>query len=79
MTEPVTPDEYALIFEDNKTGAKILDDLVKRFGRIPSRNNGIDRVLDQFEYAGQRKVIEYIVLKINQSHGVDRDSVIEVD
>lgn len=65
-----TPQDYKDLFETNKAGAKIFDELVVRFGTIPSKKGGIDRVLDQFEYAGQRKVIEFITLKINQADGV---------
>lgn len=74
-----TPEDYALIFESNKAGARILDELVVRFGAIPSKSNGIDRVLDQFQYAGQRRVIEFIVSRINQANGVNDDEIIPVD
>ncbi len=75
MPKPLdaTPEDYQLIFEVHKTGQRIFEDLIQRFGRVPGKAEGIDRVLDQFEYAGQRKVIEYITLRINQANGVDND------
>jgi len=70
MIEKCSPEDYKAIFEDHKTGAKILDELIARFGVLPSNSNGIDRVLNQFEYSGQRKVIEFIALRINQANGI---------
>lgn len=79
QTRP-TPEEYALIFEHHKTGAKIFEDLILRFGRVPhAEADGINRVLNQFEYAGARKVLEFITLKINQANGLDHESTIEID
>lgn len=75
-----TPDDYALIFEQHTVGQKVLQDLIYRFGRTGSSNQGIDRVLDTFERQGSRKVLDHIVLKINQSNGVKNyaDDDIEV-
>lgn len=74
MPDPIaTPDDYKLIFEDHKVGQRIFEDLIQRFGRVPAKSEGIDRVLDQFEYAGRRRVIEFITLRINQSNGVQDD------
>lgn len=78
MSQRPTPDDYALVFETNQVGAKILDELITRFGRIPEKTTGIDRVLDQFQYAGQRKVIEFIVSRINQANGVNEDDTATV-
>ncbi len=75
MTQQMTATaaDYGLIFEDNPHGATIFEDLIQRSGRVPPSSGGIDRVLNQFEYAGQRKVIEFITLRINQSNGVKED------
>lgn len=76
--KPVTPAEYAEIFQDHKVGQRIFEDLILRFGRVPAKSQGIDRVLDQFQYAGRREVIEFITLRINQSNGVpDEDNSIQ--
>lgn len=68
-----TPQDYADIFEDHRTGQKIYEDLIARFGMVRGQATGIDRVLNTFEYQGQRKVIEFITRRINQANGVDND------
>lgn len=78
MTNKATPEDYKHIFEENIIGQKVFDDLVNIFGRVPSKSNGIDRVLDNFEYAGRRKVIEFIATKINQANGVENESTVDV-
>lgn len=78
MSEKCSAEDYKLIFEDNRTGAKIFDDLVVRFGRAPQKSSGIDRVLDQAAYQGRREVIEFIALRINQANGFNDDSSIEI-
>ena len=66
--EKAGPDDYKLIFEDNLTGQKILDDLIQRFSYLPPKSGGLDRVLNQFEYAGQRRVIDFIALRVDQAN-----------
>lgn len=69
-TNPVTPEDYKAIFEDHKTGARVLDDLILRFGSVPPKApDGLNRVVDQFEYMGQRRVIEFIALRLGQANG----------
>ena len=76
----VSPDAYKAIFEDHRVGAAIFEDLLKKFGRLPTKDGGIDRVLNQFEYAGQRRVLDFIVLKINQANGVEpKGGTVELD
>lgn len=65
-----TPEEYKQIFEDNRVGQKIYEDLLLRFGRQCDKGSGIDRVLDQFQYSGRREIIEFITLRVNQANGV---------
>ena len=67
----VTPQEYALIFDTHRSGQKIYEDLINRFGRLPNHSRGIDRVLDQAEYNGRRAVLEFIATRINQANGVE--------
>ena len=82
-TNKATPEDYALIFESHRVGQKILEDLIARFGHTRSHSEGIDRILDTFEKAGQRKVVDYIALQINKSHGVrdyaNEDITVSVD
>lgn len=71
--QPPTPQEYADLFEVNKTGARILEQLIQRFSHAPN-SKGIDRVLDTQEYMGQQKVLQFIILQINRANGVDDDT-----
>ena len=73
------PDDYALIFEVNKTGQKVLDDLIKRFANKGNGGAGIDRILNTFEYQGQRNVLDYIINQVNKANGVNDDSEITVE
>lgn len=68
-----TPEDYKLIFEDHRVGQKIFEDLLLRFGRLPAKEGGIDRVLNQFEYSGQRRVIDHIALRIDQANGTRKE------
>jgi hypothetical protein len=75
-----TPEDYKLIFEDNKVGQKVFEDLLLRFGRLPAKEGGLDRVLNQFEYSGQRRVIDHIALRIDQANGVrTQGEIIDLD
>lgn len=65
-----TPQDYALIFEDHKVGAAILEDLTRRFARPAVVTGGIDAVLQTYQRDGMRRVIEHIVSQINRAHGV---------
>lgn len=79
-TYKVGPEDYKLIFEDNRTGQKIFEDLLLKFGRLPAKEGGIDRVLNQFEYSGQRRVIDFIALRIDQANGLkNQGEIIELD
>jgi hypothetical protein len=69
-----TPQDYADLFEVDKRGARILEDLIMRFYRPPSKSSGIDRILDAHEFIGRRKVIDFIATQINRVNGVPEDS-----
>lgn len=74
-----TPDDYALIFETNKIGAAILEDLIQRFAQT-SKSTGLDRICDTFEERGRRQVLEFIALRINQANGVEPgDTEVKID
>lgn len=68
--ESPTPEDYEDIFEHSRKGQKILDDLILRFGNLPEKSGGIDRVLNQAEYAGQRRIIDFIAMRIDQARGL---------
>lgn len=77
MTHPgeqrPTPQDYADLFEVDKRGARILEDLIKRFYRPPSKASGIDRILDAHEFIGRRQVLDFIATQINRANGVPED------
>jgi hypothetical protein len=70
MSKP-TPKEYAALFEDDRRGAAILEDLTQRFARPAVVTGGIDAVLQTYHRDGMRRVVEFIVSQINRAHGVD--------
>ena len=69
-TKP-TPQDYAALFEDDRRGAAILEDLTQIFARPAVVKGGIDAVLETYQRDGQRRVLEHIVSQINRASGVD--------
>ncbi len=73
--EPIDPGIYARLFEENRDGANVLEELTRRFARPAKLEGGIDAVLATYHRDGARSVIEFIVNRINQAHGVpDNDN-----
>lgn len=70
MTDPLPPELYAQVFEDDNRGKAILEELVLRFSRPAVTKGGIDAVLQTYFNEGQRSVVQFIVNKINQAQGV---------
>lgn len=68
-----TPQDYADLFEVDKRGARILEDLIQRFYRPPGKSGGIDRILDAHEFIGRRQVLDFIANQINRANGVPED------
>ncbi len=70
----ITPENraatYAAIFETDRRGAAILEDLIRMFSKPAVTDGGIDAVLKTYERMGQQAVIQHIVRQINRSHGV---------
>lgn len=61
---------YRQIFEVDKRGAAILEDLVKRFSKPASVQGGIDAVLKTYLHMGEHRVVQHIVNQINRANGV---------
>lgn len=64
---------YRDIFETDKRGAELFDDLYRRFAskaRVHTAG-GIDAVLKTYQDAAHREVIEYIVTRVNRANGVN--------
>lgn len=62
---------YARVFENHAEGAQILDELIKRFGRNPYVRGGLEAQRQTDFNAGQSEVVQFILRRINQAHGVD--------
>lgn len=68
-----TPRDYADLFEVDKRGARILEDMIRRFYRPPAKSGGIDRILDAHEFIGRRQVLDFIATQIDRANGVQDD------
>jgi hypothetical protein len=69
----VNPDMYARVFEEHHEGKLIFEDLVRRFGRQPYVPGGQDAERQTLVNLGRRAVVDFIVSRINLSHGVNDD------
>ncbi len=63
---------YRDIFETDKRGAEIFEDLYQRFAEHMKVHTagGIDAVLKTYREAAHREVLDYIVLRINRANNV---------
>lgn len=68
-----TAEDYRELFETDKRGARILDDLVLRFVRPAVNKGGIDAVLQTYQRMGARELIDFIANQINRANGVQVD------
>ncbi|KXJ63015.1 hypothetical protein AXY46_03075 [Achromobacter xylosoxidans] len=66
----VEPSVYKEIFEDDRRGAAVLEDLIQRFARPPVQTGGIDAVLQTYHRLGERRVMDFIAAQINRANGV---------
>lgn len=60
---------YAMIFEANKIGASLLEDLITRFGGNPYVPGGLESQRETDYRAGRKAVVDFIVRRINQAAG----------
>lgn len=74
-----TAQDYADLFEVDKRGQRILDDLIRRFIRPPVSVGGIDAVLQTYDRAGQRKPLDFIKKQIKRANGAPDDNQEEID
>ena len=72
--ERPTPQDYADLFEIDKRGQRILEDLIARFIRPAVSTGGIDAVLQTYERMGQRKPLDFIMAQINRANGATDDT-----
>lgn len=60
---------YRDVFEVDKRGAAIFDDLCARFAKGPARGFDAAAVNETFARAHQREVVDYILRRINRANG----------
>lgn len=63
-----TPELYRQLFEDDKRGAAILDQLERLFSK-PAELHGENAALVTYHRMGARSVIEHILNQINRANG----------
>lgn len=66
---PLLPEVYARVFEVNPEGAAVLAELEQKFVRGAVTEGGVDGVLKTYQRDGERRVIEWILKRINQANG----------
>lgn len=66
------PQLYKAIFEDDRRGQVLLDDLQRRFCKRPDPHDfSQEGMLRGFVRTHQREVVEYVIRQINRANGVD--------
>jgi len=69
--KPLQPEDYQRVFEGDPVGARILEDLVERYGRNPYVKGGLEAQRETDFNAGKLEVVNFLLRKINQAHGAD--------
>ena len=69
-TDRPGPNEYQEIFEADRRGARLLEDLILRFSQPAITKGGIDAVLETYKRLGQSEVVNFIVQQINRANNV---------
>ncbi|VWD22318.1 hypothetical protein [Burkholderia contaminans] len=70
----IEPEIYKQLFEDDRRGAAILEELTRVFARPAVTVGGIDAILQTYLRDGQRRVIDFIVTQINRANGVQTEN-----
>lgn len=63
-------DMFRRVFEQHAEGAIVLEQLIRVFARNAVTVGGIDAVLKTYMQAGNREVLDHILLRINRANGV---------
>lgn len=69
-----TPDEYRHLFEDSRSGVRVLEDLVARFGGNPYVSGGRKGDRETAYRAGRNAVVQFVLAQINRANGAQEDS-----
>ena len=71
----MTPEQvdamFKRVFEEHHEGRIVLELLIQRFARNACTVGGIDAILTTYKQAGNREVLDHIVLRINRAKGVE--------
>lgn len=78
ITPEARAELYRQIFEADKRGAALLEDLVVRFSQPAVVEGGIDAVIKTYHRMGQNSVVQYIVGQINRANGVNDSPTTEI-
>lgn len=69
----VTPEDYRRIFEEMPGGPQVMEELTRRFGREAYVKGGTEGDRETCYRAGQRSVLDFILMQINKADGVNDD------
>ena len=72
-TKQVSPADYKRIFEEMPGGSQVLEDLARRYGREAYVKGGTEGDRETCYRAGQRSVLDFILMQINRADGVNDD------
>jgi hypothetical protein len=71
--KPLQPVDYQRVFEGDPVGARILEDLIGRFGGNPYTKGGLEAQRETDRKAGSLEVVNFLLRKINQANGAEND------
>lgn len=71
IKKQITPEDYKRLFEEMPGGPQILDELARRFGQPVFVKGGHEGDRETCFRAGQRTVLDFILIQINRANGVD--------
>lgn len=71
--EPLPPALYADVFQDDRRGAAILEELIAVHGNNPYVKGGADAARQTDFNAGKLEVINFILRRLNRANGVNDD------
>lgn len=72
MSKP-DPEMYSRVFENHAEGARILADLIDRFGGNPYVRGGQEADRETAYRAGQNRVVQHILGRLNIAAGATDD------
>lgn len=70
LTPEARAEMYRQIFEVDRRGAALLEDMVMRFSQPAAVEGGIDAVLKTYHRLGQNSVVQFIVAQLNRANNV---------